>query len=94
MQNKRYSLKVRKTNAHMYVTCYDDVLKKTLVSESTLSLGFKQANVENCYKVGLEIGKKVKKLKIDSIWFDRNQYRYHGRIDSLAKGARESGCKF
>ena len=94
MKNKRYSLKVNKTNRHVYIVCYDHDTNAILASESTLTMGFTQANKDNCYKVGLEIGKKVSKLKIDSIRFDRNQFKYHGRIEALANGARESGCNF
>jgi len=93
MSKNKYVLKVNKTLHHVYALLVDQN-NNVLVSSSTLALKFKQANVENCFKVGKDIGEKIKKLKIDSIRFDRNGNIYHGRIKSLADGARDAGLEF
>ena len=82
MSDKKFVLKVKKTIHHVYASLLDQNNK------------FKQANVENCFKVGKDIGDKIKKLKVTSIRFDRNGHLYHGRIKSLADGARDAGLEF
>ncbi|MGC6367219.1 MAG: 50S ribosomal protein L18 [Candidatus Marinamargulisbacteria bacterium] len=88
-----HTLKVNKTLKHLYAMLIDEN-NNVIAESSTLSLKFNQANVENSYKVGEEIGKKAKELKVKSIRFDRNGNIYHGRVESLAKGAREAGLEF
>ena len=93
MSHKKFKLKVNKTVHHVYASIIDDN-NQIVASSSTLSLKFKQANVDNCFKVGQDIGKKGKKVSFDSISFDRNGILYHGRIKSLADGARDAGLEF
>ncbi|MBD3331697.1 50S ribosomal protein L18 [candidate division GN15 bacterium] len=45
-------------------------------------------------KVGLKIAELAKAQGIETVVFDRNSYRYHGRIKAVAEGAREGGLKF
>ena len=93
MSDKKFVLKVKKTIHHVYASLLDQN-NNIIVSSSTLQLKFKQANVENCFKVGKDIGDKIKKLKVTSIRFDRNGHLYHVRIKSLADGARDAGLEF
>ena len=94
MSNNKYILKVKKTLNHVYADLHD-FDNKILASSSTLSLKFKNATVENCYRVGQDIADKIKRLKLNiGIRFDRNGNLYHGRVKSLADGARESGLEF
>jgi len=93
MSTKKYRLLVKKTLHHVYASILDEN-QNIVASSSTLSLKFKQANVENCFKLGQDIGSKGKKLNINSIYFDRNGILYHGRIKSLADGARDAGLEF
>ena len=46
------------------------------------------------FEVGKLIAKKAKDLKIEEVAFDRGGYKYHGRVKSLADGARAGGLKF
>ena len=45
-------------------------------------------------KVGLKIAEEAKARGVEQVVFDRNQYRFHGRVKALAEGAREGGLKF
>jgi large subunit ribosomal protein L18 len=51
-------------------------------------------NLALAFEVGKLIAQKAKELKIDEVVFDRGGYKYHGRVKSLAEGARGGGLKF
>ena len=53
-----------------------------------------EGKVEKSKLVGMSIGQKLKDKKIKKIIFDRNGYKYHGRVKALADGIRESGINF
>lgn len=49
---------------------------------------------ERAKKVGVELAKKAAEKGVSACVFDRNGYKYHGRVEALATGAREGGLKF
>ena len=63
-------------------------MKKDL-KEKKLGKSMKSAEV-----LGKEIGKKLRDLKIEKVVFDRNGYKYHGKIKALADGCRSEGINF
>ena len=70
---------------------------KTLIAASSADKGiadFKGNKIEQARLVGKSIAEKASKAGIATIRFDRNGYLYHGRVKSLAEGAREAGLKF
>ena len=76
---------------------FDDVSGKTLIAASSADKGiadFKGNKIEQAKLVGKSIAEKASKAGIATIRFDRNGYLYHGRVKSLAEGAREAGLKF
>lgn len=83
----------RSLNA-IYAQIIDDDNSKVLVSFSQLSVKNKGTKTEKAKIVGKEIAVKAKDAKIESVVFDRNGYKYHGRVKALAEGAREGGLKF
>ena len=88
-------LSVFRSAKHVRVQLIDDDTSKTLVSASDKDLGKEKGNkTEIAFKVGELIAKKAKDKKIEKIVFDRAVYKYHGRIKSLAEGARKGGLKF
>ena len=54
----------------------------------------KETNVAKASIVGKRIAEKAKAAGIDKVVFDRNGFLYHGRVKSLAEGAREGGLQF
>jgi len=44
--------------------------------------------------VGKEIAKRALDANINEVVFDRNGYKYHGRVKAVADAAREGGLKF
>ena len=85
-------LTVFRSLKYVYAQIIDDVTGVTLASaKSVLSKGTKS---EEAFEAGKELAKKAVEKKIKEVVFDRNGYRYHGRVKSLADGAREGGLKF
>jgi large subunit ribosomal protein L18 len=78
----------------MYAQLVDDAAGKTLFSATSYTKGKVNNNIESAKSVGLAIADKAKAAGITKVVFDRNGYLYHGRIKSLAEGAREGGLQF
>lgn len=91
-------LTVFRSNKQIYVQAIDDLAGKTLVAASSTDkeLAGKEfkTKVEEAAAVGELIAQRAKKAGIDSCVFDRNGYLYHGRVKSLADGARKGGLNF
>jgi len=85
---------------NIYAQIIDDSTGKTLASASSLSkelaeeLKAQKGKTNKSKLVGNLVAKKALEQKISSVVFDRNGYRYHGRVQALANGAREGGLKF
>jgi len=82
----------RSLNA-VYAQLVDDKTHTTLVSESSIKLE-KGKKTDKSKEVGTLIAAKAKEKGITEVVFDRNGYKYHGRVKALADGAREGGLKF
>ena len=87
-------LSVFRSLNHLYAQIIDDAAGKTLLSASTKELTTKAKKVDRASEVGKLIAEKAVKAGIKEVVFDRGGYKYHGRIKSLADGAREGGLKF
>ena len=77
-----------------YAQLVDDNTHKVLVSSSDIKVKAKGTKTEKAKQVGLDLAKKTLEKKITEIVFDRNSYKYHGRVKAIADGAREGGLKF
>lgn len=93
-------LTVYRSLNNIYAQIIDDLSGKTIVSASSLS---KEAadeikNVKGksakSKAVGKLLAQKAKEKNIQAVVFDRNGYKYHGRVQAVAEGAREGGLKF
>ena len=89
----RPRMSVFRSNKAIYVQLIDDLTGTTLVASSSKGLegGTK---TEVAAKVGADIAKKAMEKGITQVVFDRNGYLFHGRVKSLAEGARGAGLKF
>ena len=92
-------MSVYRSLAHIYVQIVDDVGGRTLCSAGTrdkdLRDGISAAgNKDAAQAIGKAIGEKAKALGISSVVFDRNGFRYHGRVKALADAARKAGLEF
>ncbi len=91
----RPRLSVYRSNQHISVQVIDDIKNVTLASGSdVLQKAVKKTKTEKAFVVGEEIAKKVLKLKVKEVVFDRGGYKYHGRVKALAEGARKGGLIF
>ena len=89
-------LSVFRSNKEIYAQLIDDVSGVTLLACSSREKEFssKGTNIEVALEVGKLIAEKALKSGIETVTFDRGGYLYHGRVKSLAEGARAAGLKF
>jgi len=95
-----YRLSVHRTPKHMYAQIISPE-NDTVVSVSTLQAEIKKSlkngrtgNIKAAEIVGKVIAQKAKKVKIETVAFDRSGFMFHGRVKALAEAARENGLKF
>ncbi len=93
---ERPRLNVYRSTNHIYAQIIDDAKGVTLVTASSTEkdFGMTGGNKEAARKVGKLIGERAKAAGIGAVVFDRGGYLYHGRVQELAEGARESGLEF
>ncbi|MCC6579949.1 MAG: 50S ribosomal protein L18 [Phycisphaeraceae bacterium] len=87
-------LTVYRSLNHIYAQVIDDSSGRTLVSADSLGVKTSGGNAKGAAEVGKVLGEKAKEAGIARVAFDRNGFRYHGRIKALADAAREAGLKF
>jgi large subunit ribosomal protein L18 len=93
---ERPRLSVYRSNKGIYAQIIDDITGNTLVSASSLSKEFCATGPKIALSkvVGKMVAEKAIAAGINQVVFDRNGYLYHGRVKSLAEGAREGGLTF
>ncbi|KAB3528875.1 50S ribosomal protein L18 [Alkaliphilus serpentinus] len=97
--SERPRLNVYRSLTNIYAQIIDDVAGHTLVAASSLDNEVKGkvangGNQEAAKLVGELVAKRALEKGIETVTFDRGGYIYHGRVKSLAEGAREAGLKF
>jgi len=92
----RPRLSVFRSNKEIYAQLIDDVNGKTIAAASSRDkdVDAKGTKTEIAKSVGKAIAEKANKAGIETVAFDRGGNLYHGRVKSLAEGAREAGLKF
>ncbi|HET8839123.1 MAG TPA: 50S ribosomal protein L18 [Flavobacteriaceae bacterium] len=92
----RPRLSVYRSNKEIYAQIINDLDGTTLVAASSRDkeITAEGSKVDVAGSVGKAIAEKAKKAGIETVAFDRGGYLYHGRVKSLADGAREGGLKF
>lgn len=89
---ERPRLTVFRSNRHIYAQLVDDRAGHTVAAASSLEDNL-DANkpVEIGKAVGELLAQRAKEKGIAAAVFDRNGYRYHGRVKAVAEGARDAG---
>lgn len=85
---------VFRSSKHIYASLINDQNGETISSFSSLSVKDNFDGKKMAEHVGVQIAKLAIEKKIEAVVFDRNGFLYHGRIKSLADGARHGGLKF
>ena len=96
---ERPRLSVFRSNRHIYVQIIDDVAGITLASACTMSGDLKTklsrgSGRKAAEAVGEVIAKEALNVGIKCVCFDRNGFKFHGRIKALAESARKAGLVF
>ena len=92
---ERPRLSVFRSNKAIYAQLIDDLAGHTLASASSKDAAVSGGTkVEQSIAVGKILADKAKAVNISEVVFDRNGYRFQGRVKALAEGAKENGLKF
>ena len=97
VSNNRYRISVSKTLKNLSAQIIDDRQKKTLVSASSIEKEIKKnksKKMEKSNLIGEVLAKRAKEKNISEVYFDRGEYKYHGRIKAFAETLRKNGLKF
>jgi large subunit ribosomal protein L18 len=92
--SERPRLCVYRSAKHIYAQVINDDAQKTILTVSSLSLESKATGKDLAKAVGKAVAEASLKKGINTVVFDRNGFIYHGRVQSLADGAREGGLNF
>lgn len=92
--NEKPRLSVARSNRHIRAQIINDSNHQTLCSASSSEIKEKVTKKSIAQAVGLLIAQKAKIAKIQRVIFDRGPYKYHGRVQALAEGARQGGLQF
>ncbi len=90
---ERPRLSVFRSNNYIYAQMIDDEIGKTIVSSSDIEIK-SGSKMDRSKKVGEEVAKNALSKGIKSCVFDRNGFKYTGRVKALADSARASGLSF
>ena|SRR3989344_661358 len=93
---ERPRLSVFRSNKMIYAQLINDDKKETILGVSEQHLKDNKAvnKTEKAKLLGVLVAEKAKEKKIKHAVFDKGSYSYHGRIKSVAEGAREGGLQF
>ena len=95
-RNGHPRLVVFRSNTNIYAQLVDDDKNITILSASSVDKGLKDSIKKANGKIGMStivgeaLAEKIKKAKIDTIIFDRNGYKYHGRVKALTEAIRSA----
>ena len=97
VNSNRFRVSVSKSLNNLSAQIIDDLQKKTLVSASSVEKEIKTKKVKKMEKsslIGEILAKRAKEKNINKVYFDRGEYKYHGRVKMFAETLRKNGLKF
>ena len=95
--SERPRMSVYRSNAHIYVQVIDDDARTTLCAASTMEKDLRGTfggNRGAAERIGQLIAERAREKGINRVVFDRNGFKYHGRLAALADAARGGGLEF
>ena len=95
--NSRFRISVKKSLNNFSAQIIDDKKRHTLVSASSIEKELKKSKIKKIEKsnlVGEILAKRAKEKNINEVYFDRGEYKYHGRVKIFAETLRKNGLKF
>ena len=96
VSNNKFRVTVDKSLKNLSAQIIDDRLRKTLVSASSTEKEVKSKKVKKMEKsslIGEMLAKRAKEKKIDQVYFDRGEHKYHGRVKMFVETLRKNGIK-
>ena len=97
VNSNRLRLSVFRSIKNISAQIIDDKNIKTLVSASSNEKEFKKNKLKKAELsnlLGEVLAKRAKEKNISSVYFDRGEYKYHGRIKMFDESLRKNGLKF
>ena len=97
VNRSRYRISVSKSLKNLSAQIIDDIKNATLVSASSNEKELKKNKIKKIEKstlIGEVLAKRAKEKNINQVYFDRGQYKYHGRVKVFAETLRKNGLKF
>ena len=97
VNSSRYRISVSKSLNNLSAQIIDDKEKKTLVSASSIEKDIKakkSKKMEKSSLIGEILAKRAKEKNISEVYFDRGEYKYHGRVKIFADTLRKNGMEF
>ena len=97
INSNRFRVTVKKTLKNLSAQIIDDKQRKTLISASSIEKEAKNKKLKKMEKsnlIGELLAKRAKEKNISEVYFDRGEYKYHGRIKAFAETLRKNGLKF
>jgi large subunit ribosomal protein L18 len=90
---ERPRLSVFRSAKYIYAQVIDDSSGRTLAAASSREggLGADGGKVDQARAVGMALAERARAAGVTTVVLDRGGYQYHGRVRSLAEGAREGG---
>lgn len=92
--SERPRLSVRISSQHISAQIINDQSGQTLAYATSVGSKKEGTMADKAALVGGDIAKKAQKAKVKKVVFDRGEHKYHGRVKSLADGARKGGLEF
>ena len=92
---ERPRLSVYRSNRGIFAQLIDDSKGHTVAAVNWIEPDLRKLSpMDQAKRVGELLAERAKAAGVTSCVFDRGGYRYHGRVQALADGAREGGLQF
>ena len=92
---ERPRISVFRSNRGIFAQLIDDTSGRTLAAVNWTESALRTLEpMDQAKRAGLLLAERAKQAGVESAVFDRGGYRYHGRVQALADGAREGGLQF